>query len=89
MYYLKLTRWKNDGLTGFTASSVSSILVYWTNQRNEFGIKGKNDWIGHKLDDGIDSVKKSTEKAVDSVGNVVGEGSKSISNHISPKKWSW
>ena len=70
MYYLKLTRWKNDGLAGFTASSVSSILVYWTNQRNEFGIKG-------------------TEKAVDSVGNVVGEGSESISNHISPKKWSW
>ncbi|WP_376708777.1 hypothetical protein, partial [Staphylococcus aureus] len=44
---------------------------------------------GHKLDDGIDVVKKSTEKAVDSVGNVVGEGTKSISNHLNPMKWSW
>ncbi len=28
-------------LAGFTAGSVSAILVYWTNQRNEFGIKDK------------------------------------------------
>lgn len=41
MYYLKLTRWKNDGLAGFTAGSISAILVYWTNQKNEFGIKDK------------------------------------------------
>ena len=61
MYYLKLTRWKNDGLAGFTAGSISAILVYWTNQKNEFGIKDKNDWIGHKLDVGIDAVEKSAE----------------------------
>ncbi|HBN6336355.1 TPA: hypothetical protein PI228_002318 [Staphylococcus aureus] len=71
MYYLKLTRWKNDGLAGFTAGYVSSLLVYWTNQRNEFGIKGKNDWIGHKLDAGIDAVEKSAEKTVAGVENVM------------------
>ncbi|BCN87624.1 hypothetical protein [Staphylococcus argenteus] len=58
-------------LAGFTASSVSAILVYWTNQRNEFGIKGKNDWIGHKLDAGIDAVEKSAEKTVAGVENVM------------------
>lgn len=89
MYYLKLTRWKNDGLAGFTAGSISAILVYWTNQKNEFGIKDKNDWIGHKLDVGIDAVEKSAEKTVDGVEKCHGEASKSISNHISPKKWSW
>ncbi|WP_262374947.1 hypothetical protein, partial [Staphylococcus aureus] len=31
-------------------------------------IKDKTDWVGHKIDDSIDVVKKSTEKAVDSVG---------------------
>ncbi|HCJ4495450.1 TPA: hypothetical protein NR481_002853, partial [Staphylococcus aureus] len=71
MYYLKLTRWKNDGLAGFTAGSISAILVYWTNQKNEFGIKDKNDWIGHKLDAGIDAVEKSAEKTVDGVENVM------------------
>ncbi|HCY1154083.1 TPA: hypothetical protein O0820_002081 [Staphylococcus aureus] len=71
MYYLKLTRWKNDGLVGFTAGSISAILVYWTNQKNEFGIKDKNDWIGHKLDAGIDAVEKSAEKTVDGVENVM------------------
>lgn len=71
MYYLKLTRWKNGGLAGFTAGSISAILVYWTNQKNEFGIKDKNDWIGHKLDVGIDAVEKFAEKTVDGVENVM------------------
>ncbi len=34
-------------------------------------------------------LKKSTEKAIDSVGNVVGQATKSISDHINPMKWSW
>lgn len=89
MYYLKLTRWKNDGLAGFTAGSISAILVYWTNQKNEFGIKDKNDWIGHKLDAGIDAVENFANDIVDTIKNAIGEASKSISNHISPKKWSW
>ncbi len=33
--------------------------------------------------------KNTTEKAVDSVGTIVGEATKSISNHINPMKWSW
>ncbi|WP_436799334.1 hypothetical protein, partial [Staphylococcus aureus] len=45
----------------------------------------KTEWVGHKIDDSIDVVKKSTEKAVDSVG----EATKSISNHLNPMKWSW
>lgn len=57
--------------------------------KNEFGIKDKNDWIGHKLDAGIDAVEKSAEKAIDSVESAVGEATKSISNHINPMKWSW
>ncbi len=71
MYYLKITWWKNDDLAGFIVGSVSTILVYWTNQKNEFGIKDKNDWIGHKLDAGIDAVEKSAEKTVDGVENVM------------------
>lgn len=39
--------------------------------KNEFGIKDKNDWIGHKLDVGIDAVEKSAEKTVDGVENVM------------------
>lgn len=39
--------------------------------KNEFGIKDKNDWIGHKLDAGIDAVEKSAEKTVDGVENVM------------------
>ncbi|CYC31783.1 Phage protein [Staphylococcus aureus] len=65
--------------------SVSTMLVDWAYQNNKAGIKDKADWVGHKLDDGIDVVKKSTEKAVDSVG----EATKSISNHLNPMKWSW
>lgn len=62
---------KNSSSAGFTAGSISAILVYWTNQKNEFGIKDKNDWIGHKLDVGIDAVEKSAEKTVDGVENVM------------------
>ncbi|EJP0954119.1 TPA: hypothetical protein OVY44_000448 [Staphylococcus aureus] len=40
-------------------------------KKNEFGIKDKNDWIGHKLDVGIDAVEKSAEKTVDGVENVM------------------
>ncbi|BBD85408.1 TPA: hypothetical protein RRM83_001681 [Staphylococcus argenteus] len=39
--------------------------------KNEFGIKGKNDWIGHKLDAAIDAVEKSAEKTVNGVENVM------------------
>ena len=54
---------ENDGLVGFYCEfCFRQYFVYWTNQRNEFGIKGKNDWIGHKLDDGIDSVKNLQKK---------------------------
>ncbi len=70
---------------GFVFGSVSTMLVDWAYQNNKAGIKDKADWVGHKLDDGIDVVKKSTEKAVDSVG----EATKSISNHLNPMKWSW
>lgn len=47
------------------------------------------DWAGHKIDEGIDAVNKTAEKAVDSVGNAIGDATKSISNHINPMKWSW
>lgn len=33
--------------------------------------------------------KNTTEKAVDSVGTIVGDGTKSIGNHLSLMKWEW
>ncbi|GKS46713.1 transposase [Staphylococcus argenteus] len=71
------------------ASSLAGMFADWAYQTNILGLKDKTDWVGHKIDDGIDVVKKSTEKAVDSVEKAVGEATKSISNHINPMKWSW
>lgn len=34
------------------------------------------DWAGHKIDEGIDAVNKTAEKAVDSVGNAIGDATK-------------
>lgn len=76
-------------LAGFALGCLATKGADWAYQNNWKGIKDKTDWVGHKIDDGIDVVKKSTEKAVDSVGNVVGEATKSISDHINPMKWSW
>lgn len=70
---------------GFVAGTLVSKAADWAYQSNWNGIKDKTDWVGHKIDDSIDVVKKSTEKAVDSVG----EATKSISNHLNPMKWSW
>lgn len=67
------------------AGTLVSKAADWAYQSNWNGIKDKTDWAGHKIDDSIDVVKKSTEKAVDSVG----EATKSISNHLNPMKWSW
>ncbi|HDE0048454.1 TPA: transposase, partial [Staphylococcus aureus] len=68
---------------GFVAGTLVSKAADWAYQSNWNGIKDKTDWVGHKIDDSIDVVKKSTEKAVDSVG----EATKSISNHLNPMKW--
>ena len=54
MYYLKLTRWKNDGFSWIYCEFCFVNTCILDQSKNEFGIKGKNDWIGHKLDDGID-----------------------------------
>ncbi len=72
-----------------SAAFVISMITDWAYQNNKAGIKDKVDWVGHKIDDGIDAVKNTTEKAVDSVGTVVGEATNNISNHINPMKWAW
>ena len=72
-----------------TAGIIGSIVSDYLYQNNYFGIKDKVDWAGHKIDEGIDAVNKTAEKAVDSVGNAIGDATKSISNHINPMKWSW
>jgi len=33
--------------------------------------------------------KNTTKKAVDSVGTIVGEGTKSIRDHLNLMKWEW
>ncbi|HCV8785934.1 TPA: transposase, partial [Staphylococcus aureus] len=76
-------------LAGFAVGTLFTFITDWAYQNNIAGIKDKADWVGHKIDDGIDVAKKSTEKAIDSVGNVVGQATKSISDHINPMKWSW
>ncbi|CAC6192274.1 Phage protein [Staphylococcus aureus] len=76
-------------LGGFAAATGFAIAADWAYENNLWGLKDETDWVGHKIDDGIDVVKKSTEKAVDSVEKAVGEATKSISNHINPMKWSW
>ncbi|EVB11203.1 hypothetical protein, partial [Staphylococcus aureus] len=72
-----------------TAGIIGSTVSDYLYQNNYFGIKDKVDWAGHKIDEGIDAVNKTAEKAVDSVGNAIGDATKSISNHINPMKWSW
>lgn len=47
---------------GFVFGSVSTMLVDWAYQNNKAGIKDKADWVGHKLDDGIDVVKNLQKK---------------------------
>ncbi|HDK7900739.1 TPA: transposase [Staphylococcus aureus] len=76
-------------LGGFAAATGLAIAADWAYENNLWGLKDETDWVGHKIDDGIDVVKKSTKKAVDSVEKAVGEATKSISNHINPMKWSW
>ncbi|HDF6769715.1 TPA: transposase, partial [Staphylococcus aureus] len=76
-------------LGGLAVGIIFSNLTDLAYQNNFLGIKDKTDWVGHKIDDGIDAVKKSTEKAVDSFENAVGEATKGISSHINPMKWSW
>lgn len=65
------------------------MFVDWAYQTNKLGLQDKTDWIGHKIDDGIDVVKESAEATIDSVENTVGETTNSISNHINPMKWVW
>ncbi|MBO8870503.1 transposase, partial [Staphylococcus aureus] len=66
-------------LGGLAVGIIFSNLTDLAYQNNFLGIKDKTDWVGHKIDDGIDAVKKSTEKAVDSFENAVGEATKGIS----------
>ncbi|MBU8388604.1 LXG domain-containing protein [Staphylococcus aureus] len=79
--------WAVEGI--LTAGIIGSTVSDYLYQNNYFGIKDKVDWAGHKIDEGIDAVNKTAEKAVDSVGNAIGDATKSISNHINPMKWSW
>lgn len=79
--------WATVGI--LSAAFVISMITDWAYQNNKAGIKDKVDWVGHKIDDGIDAVKNTTEKAVDSVGTVVGEATNNISDHINPMKWAW
>ena len=59
-----------------TAGIIGSIVSDYLYQNNYFGIKDKVDWAGHKIDEGIDAVNKTAEKAVDSVGNAIGDATK-------------
>lgn len=59
-----------------TAGIIGSIVSDYLYQNNYFGIKDKVDWAGHKIDEGIDAVNKTAEKAVDSVGNTIGDATK-------------
>ncbi|HFO0872471.1 TPA: T7SS effector LXG polymorphic toxin, partial [Staphylococcus aureus] len=74
------------GLAMSTVFALGTDLIY---QNNIFGLKDKVDWVGHKIDNSIDVVKKTTEKSMDSVGNAVSEAKNIISNHINPMKWAW
>lgn len=75
---------------GILASAyIGSMLADWAYQTNKFGLKDKTDWVGHKIDDGMEAVGKSTEAAIDSVKNTVGDAAKSIGKHINPMKWAW
>lgn len=76
-------------LGGLAVGIGATHLADWAYQANILGLKDKTDWVGHKIDEGIDNFKKSTVSTVDSIGNVVGEATKSISNHINPMKWEW
>ncbi|MBO8619738.1 transposase, partial [Staphylococcus aureus] len=69
------------GLAMSTVFALGTDLIY---QNNIFGLKDKVDWVGHKIDNSIDVVKKTTEKSMDSVGNAVSEAKNIISNHINP-----
>ncbi|HDJ3895052.1 TPA: hypothetical protein PQH10_001510 [Staphylococcus aureus] len=71
MYYLKITWWKNDDFSWIYCGFCFDNTCILYQSKNEFGIKDKNDWIGHKLDAGIDAVEKSAEKTVDGVENVM------------------
>ncbi len=59
-----------------TAGIIGSTVSDYLYQNNYFGIKDKVDWAGHKIDEGIDAVNKTAEKAVDSVGNAIGDATK-------------
>ncbi|HEF0933358.1 TPA: transposase, partial [Staphylococcus aureus] len=51
------------GLAMSTVFALGTDLIY---QNNIFGLKDKVDWVGHKIDNSIDVVKKTTEKSMDS-----------------------
>ncbi|MBO8910662.1 transposase, partial [Staphylococcus aureus] len=48
------------GLAMSTVFALGTDLIY---QNNIFGLKDKVDWVGHKIDNSIDVVKKTTEKS--------------------------
>ncbi|HEI6416229.1 hypothetical protein HUZ99_03605 [Staphylococcus sp. SS87] len=76
-------------LAGYTAGSVSAILVYWDHQTNKLGLRDKTDWIGYKMDDNIDVIEKFADEIVEGVESSIGEATNNISNHINPMKWAW
>ena len=62
-------------LGGFAAATGFAIAADWAYENNLWGLKDETDWVGHKIDDGIDVVK-IYKKAVDSVEKAVGEATK-------------
>ena len=44
-------------LGGFAAATGFAIAADWAYENNLWGLKDETDWVGHKIDDGIDVVK--------------------------------
>ncbi|UEX90902.1 T7SS effector LXG polymorphic toxin [Staphylococcus ratti] len=75
-------------LGSFAVATLFSFGANLAYESNLFGTKDKVDWIGHKIDDGIDAIKTSANDAVERAKDV-GDVVKNIGDHINPMEWAW
>ncbi|MDK7114909.1 T7SS effector LXG polymorphic toxin [Staphylococcus pettenkoferi] len=70
-------------LGGVAASTIASIAFDAAYQNNWFHVKDGTDWVGHRIDDGIDEFNDM----VDRFKSNVGEGISNIKNMTNPIYW--